>query len=133
MISLLIGDEFLRSRHIAKTVDGLRKNASGEIAAQKFSLAEDDFSTILKAARELPFLVEKQILIVRRAELLKEEELGQLESYLKNPHPQSVIILEADKVRAKSRLENIVQGSGELRRFEEHEAIGEGRHLLREN
>lgn len=92
----------------------VQKLVPGECEIQTFDVTDTPLAQILANARSLPFLAEGQILRVKQVDKLKEDALDELESYLKNPFPKSVLILEADKADEKSRLAKLIHQHGVL-------------------
>lgn len=123
---LLSGDAFLRTEKIKTLSAEFEKQAGGSVAHQTFDLQEGSFEEVLVAARTLPFFSLGQIFRVQNAESLKETDLEVLASYLENPLPQTLLILESDDLKGAAELQKLAKAKGQLIALAKAEARGAG-------
>ncbi|MDX1386608.1 MAG: DNA polymerase III subunit delta, partial [bacterium] len=103
VVALIGGDPFLRSE-IQKR---LREEALGESFADmnfgQYSAGEKPMGEVLAACRDFPCFAPRRVVLVQDLEKLKKKEGSDLISYLKDPQPSTLLILEGAK--ADGRLE----------------------------
>lgn len=114
---LIIGDPFLREQKTGTLIAEFQKNSKEAFSTQRFRLDEISLETVLVAARTLPFFSSGQVLRVQEADLLKENDISVLGAYLENPAPQTILIFEADELKAGSDLQRLVNAKGQVITF----------------
>ncbi len=101
LITLLVGDPFLREEQYLKLEASVRGKITGEIALQSFFVSAVPLENILSEARTLPFLAAAQVFRIREADLLKKGDLEILEQYAVRPSLSSYLVFEADRLERK--------------------------------
>lgn len=109
---LIAGDAFMRRAEIDALIPKLQASFEGASEIQSFDVTDTPLSTVLSAARSLPFLVDGQVLRIKQADKLKEDALSELEAYLKNPFDKTYLVFEADKAEERGRFAKLVHEYG---------------------
>jgi len=106
--------------------DLLRADALAAIAAavlvpgleafndDRFEGASCDVSALIGAARTLPVMAERRLVVVRGADRLAAEKLEALTAYLDDPSPTTCLVLEAAKVDLRRGPFNKVKAVGHV-------------------
>ncbi len=113
-IYLIAGDAFMRRAEYDALIPQLQSALGGTCEIQAFDVTDTPLAQVLSAARSLPFLVDSQILRVKQVDRLKENDLSELESYLKTPFAKTILVLEADKAEDKGRLAKLIHEYGSV-------------------
>lgn len=97
-VYFLCGEPFERDRVFAE----IRRQALGDAVASAFNLdvleaKQATADAILTAARTLPMLGNKRLVVVRDAHEIATEQLERLLPYASDPSPRTVLVLLADK------------------------------------
>jgi DNA polymerase III subunit delta len=113
---LLLGDEpFLRDASRAQLIDTFVPEAIRAWALSRYSADRNETQDALEQAQTLPMLAPRQIVFLHDVE--KIEKLGeknrdaaveQLEAYLKNPAPFTVLVLEATALDQRMKLAKLL-------------------------
>lgn len=69
-----------------------------------FDAKETEAQEIVKTAKILPWQTSRRLIIVRNIEYFKPTQQTALISYLKQPFPQTILILTSDKIDKRNRL-----------------------------
>jgi len=109
---LLLGeDSYLRELCRKKIADAYVPVDSRDWGLRKFSAKDDDVDAILGQAQTLPMLASRQVIFVsdveawdRLGEDSRDALVKQLQSYLANPAPFTVLVLEAAALDQRMRL-----------------------------
>ena len=109
---LLLGDEpYLRDECRAQLIDKYVAEASRTWAVSRFSAVQGDTQACLDQAQTLPMLSPQQVVFLEEAETIeklgekvREEAVNALESYLGNPAPFTVLVIEASSLDMRMRL-----------------------------
>jgi DNA polymerase-3 subunit delta len=112
-IHLLNGDDgALLSEAMTKLVDTLVGDGDKTLLVADHS--SDDYAVehVVDAARTLPFLTDRRIVVARGAERFTADELGPLVSYLDDPSPTSTIIVEWGGGRIPKKFADAVKACG---------------------
>lgn len=67
---------------------------------------------VLSAANTLPFMSDRRLVIVRRADRMGADALGTIADYAKDPNPQTTLVLVADKIARNMRIFKAVDALG---------------------
>jgi DNA polymerase-3 subunit delta len=113
---LLLGeDSFWRDLCRRKLEDALVPPESRDWALTKLSAEESDAEEIIGRAQTLPMLAPRQLIFVATAEAWEKggddrmkATLAALASYLENPAPFTVLVLEAEKLDQRTRLAKLL-------------------------
>jgi DNA polymerase-3 subunit delta len=120
LVVLVIGpEETLREAYVA----ALRERALGggprDFNEDRFDLAEggSDPAQILAAARTLPILAPRRLVLVRGLEDRRARRFLEdlLPAYVEDPTPQTCLVLDARNVDRRQRWVKLVERAGELR------------------
>jgi len=113
---LLLGDEpFLRDASRAQLIDTFVPEAARAWAVSRYSADRNETQDALEQAQTLPMLAPRQVVILHDVEKL--EKLGeknrdaaveQLETYLDNPAPFTVLVLEATALDQRMKLAKLL-------------------------
>jgi len=109
---LLLGeDSYLRELCRKKIADAYVPEEARDWGFRKFSAKEDDVEAILGQAQTLPMLASRQVIFVsdveswdRLGEDSRDALVKQLQSYLANPAPFTVLVLQAAALDQRMRL-----------------------------
>lgn len=113
---LLIGPEaYLRETCRAKLVEAVVPEANREWAVVRFSLADADLDAALQQAQTLPMLSPRQVVLVDALEELehlddkaRDDAVKQLEDYLDDPAPFTLLLLEAQALDQRMKLAKLL-------------------------
>ena len=113
---LLLGDEpFLRDASRAALIDTFVPEAARAWAVSRYSADRNETQSALEQAQTLPMLAPRQLVLLHEVE--KIEKLGeknrdaaieQLEAYLDNPAPFTVLVLEASALDQRMKLAKLL-------------------------
>ncbi len=109
---LLFGaDEFLLNKSVELIFNALHINVA-DMNYQKFLGENLDYADVVKALETMPVFDEKKLVVVYLNIKTSTTNLNQLSAYLKNPNPQSVLILVvgdniADVMSIESKFEKV--------------------------
>ncbi|MCU1242223.1 MAG: polymerase subunit delta [Candidatus Acidoferrum typicum] len=113
---LLLGDEpFLRDASRAQLIDTFVPEAARAWAVSRYSADRNETQDALEQAQTLPMLAPRQVVLLHDVE--KIEKLGeknrdaaveQLEAYLDNPAPFTVLVLEATALDQRMKLAKLL-------------------------
>ena len=109
---------------IEAVLEGLRAavevDKHGSFACETFHGDEDNGTKIAAAAREVPMLAPRRLLVVREAQHLasRDEDVSALVAYLDRPSPTTVLALTAPTFDARTRLARKVVEVGVLLKAE---------------
>jgi DNA polymerase-3 subunit delta len=109
---LLLGDEpYLRDACRATLIDQYVPEASRTWAVSRFSAERGDIQPALDQAQTLPMLSPQQVIFLEDAQTIEEfpekkrdEAVKQLESYLSDPAPFTVMVFEATHLDQRMKL-----------------------------
>jgi DNA polymerase III subunit delta len=115
---LLLGNEsYLREICRKKLIETFADPNAAEWSVVRFSANEDSVETVVNQAQTMPMLVPRQVIVFSDAEELeslgdktRDAALDQLEAYLKDPAPFSVLVFEASKFDERMRPYKILAG-----------------------
>lgn len=113
---LLIGPEaFLRETCRKKLVEAMVPESAREWAVSRLSLADVELGRILQQAQTLPMLAPRQVVLVSDLEELEQLDdkardaaVKELEAYLDDPAPFTMLVLEAEKLDSRMRLSKLL-------------------------
>jgi DNA polymerase III subunit delta len=97
-----------------------------DLNMQLFYGGETQPSTILDAARSLPFMATNRLIIVRRAEKIAAASLESFLPYLEDPVPSTCLIFVMEKPNFRTRFSRKMREKGwsvEFRRLRDHEIV----------
>jgi len=101
---LLHGQEpFLVQRMVRAIRTAVLENERDDFNDNQFFGKECSATQIIDAALTLPVFAPKRLVTVKDAQLLPAAELDSLLSYLKNPAPETCLLLVADKVDSRRK------------------------------
>jgi len=103
VVVLAGGERFFVDRAVAalraKVAEGGVPGFNEEIFQGKATTA----GRVIEAARTLPMLAEKRMVLVRSVEAMAAKELDILAGYLDDPSPSACVVLTADKLDGRTR------------------------------
>ena len=113
---LLLGPEaYLRETCRKKLVEAVIPEANRDWAVVSYSLAETDLVTALQQAQTLPMLSPRQVVLVDALEEVehlddsaREDAVKQLEAYLDDPAPFTLLLLEAQALDQRMKLSKLL-------------------------
>ena len=113
---LLLGEEpYLRDICRAQLIDQYVPEAARTWAVSRFSAAGGDVQAALDQAQTLPMLSPQQVVFLEEAETIDEfadkrrdEAVKRLESYLADPAPFTVLVMEATRLDQRMRLAKLL-------------------------
>lgn len=127
---LLVGDPFLREQKRKAIAAEAEKKSGAPFDFQNFHLEETSLSAVLTAARTLPFLSQGQIFSAQGADSFNEPDLALLKAYCEDPAPHTVLILEAEELKAGAELMKFVKAKGQAIVLAKEEARSTGATFL---
>ena len=83
----------------ARVLDARTRDFNYELYQAKEAGAD----RIVNAARTLPMMAKRRLVLVRDFDALKADDQAKLIPYLEDPAPESVLVLEADKLDSRTR------------------------------
>ncbi|GAC1675170.1 MAG: DNA polymerase III subunit delta [Candidatus Acidiferrum sp.] len=109
---LLLGEEpYLRDECRARVIETFVSAASRSWAISRYSAKEGDTQRALEQAQTLPMLSPQQVVFLEDAETIeklgekkRDETVKQIEAYLENPAPFTVLVMEATALDQRMRL-----------------------------
>src|SRR5271169_4725849 len=109
---LLYGDQpFLRDACRAELIEKYVPEAARAWAVSRFSAERGETQAALEQAQTMPMLSAQQVVFLEDAEAIeelgeknRETTVGALESYLKDPAPFTVLVVEASKLDMRMQL-----------------------------
>lgn len=101
---------------LEQAVDRLKKRLAA-VADLDFNLDQFDgehaeADEVVAAANTLPFMSERRLVIVRRAEKMSTASLGELADYAHDPNPETTLVLVAAKIARNLRIYKAVDALG---------------------
>jgi DNA polymerase-3 subunit delta len=113
---LLLGEEpYLRDACRAKLTEGYVPEASRTWAVSRYSAERGETQAALTQAQSLPMLSPQQVVFLEDADSIekfgeknREETLAQLEAYLDDPAPFTVLVIEAAKLDERMKLAKVL-------------------------
>jgi DNA polymerase III subunit delta len=113
---LLLGEEpYLRDICRAQLIDQYVPEAARTWAVSRFSTERGDVQAALDQAQTLPMLSPQQVVFLEEAEAIEEfaekkrdEAVKQLESYLADPAPFTVLVMEATHLDQRMKLSKLL-------------------------
>ncbi len=112
-IHLLNGDNpALLSEAMTGLIDTLVGDGDRTLLVDDHSSDQYTVEHVVDAARTLPFLTDRRIVVARGAERFTVDELGPLVSYLEDPSPTSTVVLEWGGGRIPKKLTDMIKSSG---------------------
>jgi len=113
---LLLGTEpYLRDICRAQLIDQYVAEAARTWAVSRFSAERGDIQAALDQAQTLPMLSPQQVVFLENAEAIeefadkkREDAVQQLESYLADPAPFTVLVLEAEHLDQRMKLSKLL-------------------------
>lgn len=109
-VTLLGEESYLREICRKKLIEKFAGTNAAEWSVARFSGNDDSIDAVIGQAQTMPMLVPRQVVIYSDAEELehigektREAALKQLEDYLKDPAPFTVLVFEASKLDQRMR------------------------------
>lgn len=101
---------------LEQAVDRLKKRLAS-VADLDFNLDQFDgeqveADEVVAAANTLPFMSEKRLVVVRRADKMSTESLGKIAEYAANPNPDTTLVLVATKIARNLRVYKAIDALG---------------------
>ncbi len=101
---------------LEQAVDRLKKKLAS-VADLDFNLDQFDgeqaeAEAVIAAANTLPFMSERRLVIVRRADRMATDALGALADYAANPNPETTLVLVAAKMARNLRIYKAIDALG---------------------
>ena len=120
-VYLLCGPQsFMIEAVVGALREAVEADKHGTFACETFHGDEDHGSRIAAAAREIPMLVARRLIVVREAQALAAcaESVEAIVRYLKQPSPTTILVLCAPTFDARTRLARTVAETGVVLRAE---------------
>jgi DNA polymerase III subunit delta len=113
---LLLGEEpYLRDVCRTQLIDQYVAEAARTWAVSRFSAERGDIQAALDQAQTLPMLSKQQVVFLEAAEAIEEladkkrdDAVGQLEAYLADPAPFTVLVIEAAHLDQRMKLAKVL-------------------------
>jgi len=113
---LLLGDEpFLRDAARAQLIDTFVPQAARDWAVSRYSADRNETQAALEQAQTLPMLAPQQVVFLHDLEKLeklgeknRDAAVAQLEAYLDNPAPFTILVLEATALDQRMKLAKLL-------------------------
>ena len=113
---LLLGEEpYLRDACRAQLIEKFAPEASRTWAVSRYSADRGETHAALMQAQSLPMLSPQQLVFLENAEMIekfgeknREETVSQLESYLGDPAPFTVLVIEAVRLDERMKLAKVL-------------------------
>ena len=114
---LLLGEEpYLRDACRARLIDKFVPEASRSWALCRYSALRGETDQALNQAQSLPMLAPQQVVFLEEAEgiekfpeKIREQTVAQLEAYLDDPAPFTVLVIEAGRLDERMKLAKVLQ------------------------
>ncbi len=96
--------------------EGLVAEADRDFGLTRLYGPTTDAATIVAAARSIPMLVDKQVVIVKEAQAMRADEVGKLSGYVAAPSPHTVPWWRSGALRPKDAicLRRLAKGCGSV-------------------
>jgi DNA polymerase-3 subunit delta len=113
---LLLGEEtYLRDTCRAQLIDRFVPEAARAWAVSRFSADRNEVQATVDQAQTLPMLSPQQLVFLEDAEAIeslgdkkRDEAVKQLEAYLENPAPFTILVIEATNLDQRMRLAKLL-------------------------
>ena len=113
---LLLGEEtYLRDTCRAQLIDRFVSEAARAWAVSRFSADRNEVQAAVDQAQTLPMLSPQQLVFLEDAEAIeslgdkkRDEAVKQLETYLENPAPFTILVIEATNLDQRMRLAKLL-------------------------
>jgi DNA polymerase III subunit delta len=113
---LLLGEEtYLRDTCRAQLIDRFVPEAARAWAVSRFSADRNEVQATVDQAQTLPMLSPQQLVFLEDAEAIesfgdkkRDEAVKQLETYLENPAPFTILVIEATNLDQRMRLAKLL-------------------------
>lgn len=118
-VYLLAGtDPLLYQRVVGALVRVVVSEATRSFNHDVFEGKGTSATAIVNAARTLPMMAPRRLIVVRDVEALGADGLGVLASYLERPSPETVLVLWAQKTDGRFKIFQIAKKKGYLHELE---------------
>jgi len=107
-------EDLLRADAVAAITAAVAMEGLEAFNDDRFEGASCDVSDVLGAARTLPVMAERRLVVVRGVDRLATEKLEALSAYLDDPSPTTCLVLEAAKVDMRRGPFNKVKAVGHV-------------------
>jgi DNA polymerase-3 subunit delta len=145
---LLLGEEpYLRDACRVQLIEKFVPEAARTWAVSRYSADRGETQAAMEQAQTLPMLSEKQVVFLEEVEAIeklgeknRDEAVEQLEEYLRNPAPFTVLVLEASALDQRMKLAKLLSekalvvevGLGENEEKRQAAAVGLARVIAKE-
>ncbi|MDP9146709.1 MAG: DNA polymerase III subunit delta [Acidobacteriota bacterium] len=110
-ITLLGEEPYLRDEYRARLIDKYVPEAARTWAVSRYSADRDEIAAALGQAQSMPMLAAQQVVFLEDAEVIekfgekdRDEAVAQLEVYLGDPAPFTVLVIEATHLDERMKL-----------------------------
>jgi len=107
-------EDLLRADAVAAVAAAVLTEGLEAFNDDRFEGASCDASAVVGAARTLPVMAERRLVVVRGADRLAADKLELLTDYLNDPSPTTTLVLEAAKVDLRKGPFNKVKSVGHV-------------------
>jgi DNA polymerase-3 subunit delta len=115
---LLYGQEsYLLNRSLHLLLETTVPEEARDFNLQTFYAKESAVDVIVDNARTFPVFAPRRVVVVRDIDKFKADDLDGLLAYVKDPVPETCLILIADKIDKRKKFFQAVQKNGELVEF----------------
>ena len=107
-------DDYLVSTTMESLLDRLMPEEQRPMALYQPDASDADIATVLDELRTLPFLAERRVVLIKKADSFVSANRETLEKYFDSPSPTGVLVLTVDSWAKTTRLAKKLPGIGEL-------------------
>jgi len=115
-------DDYRREEALEQLLDSLLYEGTKDLNLEQFRAGEAAAGSIGGAARTLPFLSARRVILIRDAEALSREHQEELQAYLDDPSPTTCLVLAATRLDLRTRWAAAIQRKGVVLRFDRQAA-----------
>lgn len=107
-------DDYLVSTTTESLLDRLVPDDQRSMALYQPDASDADIATVLDELRTLPFLAERRVVYIKKADSFVSANRQTLEKYFESPSPTGVLVLTVDSWMKTTRLAKKLTKTGEL-------------------
>lgn len=100
---ILHGEEGYFTDELIKLFEALVDEPDRDFGLFTFYGPTTDAATITAAARSIPMMVERQVVIVKEAQAMRADEVNKLSAYIASPSPSTVLVIAFRGAQAKGK------------------------------
>lgn len=115
---LFLGPERYLRREALDLLVGTVEEAFRAFNVDRFSAAETPVEAALDVALQLPMMARRRLVVVSNVDAIKDTSEERLESYLKAPAPEAMVVFVADSLDMRRRASTAISKAATLVRFD---------------